>query len=100
MGGVAERAGGNIRFATLLAMDWTTLTAARKPLVRDGLVELAVDPADRRSRLLCLTTQGEAALASALPIWPGLHAAIEAGLPAPGAEVLRRGLRAPDQGGP
>jgi DNA-binding MarR family transcriptional regulator len=86
--------------ATLLAMDRTTLTAALKPLVRDGLVELAVDSADRRGRLLCLTAQGEAALAAALPIWRRLHATIEAGLPASGAEVLRRGLRALDQEGP
>lgn len=86
--------------ARLLAMDRTTLTAALKPLARDGLVEMAVDPADRRGRLLHLTAQGEAALAAAVPIWRGLHAAIEAGLPAPGAEVLRRGLRALDQAGP
>src|SRR5579864_7250534 len=36
--------------ATLLAMDRTTLTADLKPLVRRGLVEIAVDPEDRRSR--------------------------------------------------
>src|SRR5471030_1387193 len=36
--------------ASLLAMDRTTLTAALKPLQRRGLVEIAADPADRRSR--------------------------------------------------
>ena len=86
--------------ARLLAMDRTTLTAALKPLERDGLVALAVDPADRRGRLLRLTDKGEARLATAVPIWRGLHAAIEAGLPKPGPEVLRRGLRALDQTGP
>src|SRR5882757_9001188 len=41
--------------AELLAMDRTTLTAALKPLRRRGLVVIAVDPADRRGRLLRLT---------------------------------------------
>src|SRR5580704_5281225 len=36
--------------ASLLAMDRTTLTAALKPLERRGLVTLAADPGDRRSR--------------------------------------------------
>ncbi len=34
--------------AHLLAMDRTTLTAALKPLERRGLVQVSVDPADRR----------------------------------------------------
>ncbi len=38
--------------AALLAMDRTTLTAALTPLDRRGLVEIVVDPADRRGRLL------------------------------------------------
>ena len=86
--------------ARLLAMDRTTLTAALKPLVRDGLVAMAVDPADRRGRQMSLTTKGEEALALAVPIWRGLHAAIEAGLDAPGPEILRQGLRALGRGGP
>src|SRR5256714_15028662 len=36
--------------AALLAMDRTTLTAALKPLERRGLVEIRVDPSDRRGR--------------------------------------------------
>lgn len=80
--------------AQLLAMDRTTLTAALKPLVRDGLVSSATDPADRRARLLQLTGKGHAALAAALPIWRALHGALEAGLPPPGAAALRQGLTA------
>ena len=38
--------------AELLAMDRTTLTAALKPLQRRGLVEMEVDPDDRRGRRL------------------------------------------------
>lgn len=66
--------------AELLAMDRTTLTAALKPLVRRGLVTVAADPADRRSRLLSLTDDGQALLARAVPIWRASHAAIEARL--------------------
>src|SRR3712207_1087099 len=68
--------------AQLLAMDRTTLTAALKPLEREGLVAIAADPGDRRSRLLRLTGRGQEVLASAVPIWRDLHAAIEAGLQA------------------
>ncbi|MEZ0171919.1 MarR family winged helix-turn-helix transcriptional regulator [Microvirga sp. TS319] len=66
--------------AQLLAMDRTTLTAALKPLERDGLVAVTVDPDDRRSRLLHLTDKGQKVLARAVPVWRELHAAIEARL--------------------
>jgi DNA-binding MarR family transcriptional regulator len=64
--------------ATLLGMDRTTLTAALKPLERRGLITVAADPADRRSRQLTLTEEGRAVLASAVPIWEATHAAVEA----------------------
>src|SRR5579859_8058550 len=63
--------------AALLGMDRTTLTAALKPLERRGLITVAADPADRRSRLLSLTPDGHAVLASAVPIWESTHAAVE-----------------------
>ncbi|SHJ42929.1 DNA-binding transcriptional regulator, MarR family [Roseomonas rosea] len=80
--------------AHLLAMDRTTLTAALKPLEREGLVAVETDPTDRRSRRLRLTEKGEALLASALPIWRDTHAALEQGMPALDAEGLRGALRA------
>ena len=80
--------------AELLAMDRTTLTAALKPLERRGLVEIAVDPGDRRSRLLTLNAAGRAMLARALPIWKREHAAVEARLPAADPNRLRQDLRA------
>src|SRR5262245_7164902 len=46
--------------ASLLAMDRTTLTAALKPLERDGFVKLTIDPKDRRSRRMQLTRAGYA----------------------------------------
>jgi DNA-binding MarR family transcriptional regulator len=64
--------------ATLLGMDRTTLTAALKPLERRGLITVAADPVDRRSRQLTLTEEGRVVLASAVPIWEATHAAVEA----------------------
>src|SRR5471030_1633090 len=49
--------------AALLAVDRTTLTAAVKPLERRGLVKVSVDPADRRGRLMTLTSAGRSLLA-------------------------------------
>ena len=63
--------------AALLAMDRTTLTAALKPLERRGLVQVAPDPADRRSRILNLTDEGRSLLASALPAWQSTHDEVE-----------------------
>ena len=54
--------------AALLSMDRTTLTANLKPLERRRLASTAVDPADRRGRLVKLTKAGRMALRSAVPI--------------------------------
>jgi DNA-binding MarR family transcriptional regulator len=80
--------------ATLLGMDRTTLTAALKPLERRGLVAVAADPADRRSRLLTLTEEGLAVLASAVPTWEATHAAVEARLGDLDPARFRAGLSA------
>ena len=80
--------------ANLLAMDRTTLTAALKPLERRGLVAVAVDPEDRRSRRLTLTLAGHDLLAAAWPVWQREHAAIDAGFGGDGPEGLRADLRA------
>ncbi|MCC7049347.1 MAG: winged helix-turn-helix transcriptional regulator [Alphaproteobacteria bacterium] len=80
--------------ATLLAMDRTTLTANLKPLERRGLVKVAVDPADRRGRLLALTAAGRAALAKALPHWRQAQAAAERTIAGISPEQMRIELRA------
>ena len=63
--------------ADFLAMDRTTLTAALKPLERRGLIRIAVDPDDRRGRLINLTAQGRKLLAKAVPIWRAHHAILD-----------------------
>jgi DNA-binding MarR family transcriptional regulator len=79
--------------ANLLALDRTTLTANLKPLERRGLVKVAVDPRDKRSRRLILTAAGRASLAAAAPIWKREHARVERLLQTASPDVLRAGLR-------
>jgi DNA-binding MarR family transcriptional regulator len=85
--------------ASLLAMDRTTLTAALKPLERRGLVIVAADPKDRRSRLMALTAKGMKLLARAVPIWERTHREIEGLLPDEDPNRLRSNLRALSSGG-
>lgn len=83
--------------ASLLGADRTTLTAALKPLVRQGLARTSVDAADARIRRVSLTEAGQARLAQALPLWREAHAALEAVLEAEAPDRLRRDLRALDR---
>jgi DNA-binding MarR family transcriptional regulator len=85
---------GMASVATLLAMDRTTLTAALKPLERRGLVQIAQDPADRRSRRLSLTPEGLALLAQGIPIWEQTHREVEAQMGETEPKRLLRSLRA------
>jgi DNA-binding MarR family transcriptional regulator len=69
--------------AQVLAMDRTTVTAALKPLERDGFVAATADQSDRRVRRLSLTKAGQKKLAAAFPVWEATHRDIDAGF-APG----------------
>lgn len=80
--------------ADLLAMDRTTLTAALKPLARKRLVEVAVDPEDRRGRRLSLTDAGRALLQTATAIWVQVHAEVEREVTGVTPDQLREGFRA------
>jgi len=80
--------------AGLLAMDRTTLTANLKPLERRGLVATAVDPDDRRGRLVSLTNAGRTVLRSALPIWRRTHRKIDRLLSPADGRTVRSGLLA------
>lgn len=71
------------RVAATLGADRTTLTAALKPLVREGLAKISVDPADHRSRRVTLTAAGRDRLGTALPLWTAAHAALESELADP-----------------
>ena len=78
--------------AALLAMDRTTLTANLKPLERRGLVTTAIDPDDRRGRLVSLTRAGRTLLRSAVPIWRRTHREIDRQLSSADGKTLRGGL--------
>lgn len=80
--------------ARLLGTDRTTLTAALKPLVREGLAIVTPDPGDKRARRVALTAAGHARLLAALPVWHAQHGALEASLVDPDARTLRTGLEA------
>lgn len=69
--------------AATLGVDRTTLTAALKPLVREALARIGVDPADHRARRVALTPAGQTRLAAALPLWVAAHATLEAELADP-----------------
>lgn len=68
------------RVAEILAMDRTTLTAALKPLERDGLATSMPDAKDKRQRRLALTEVGHARLLAALPVWHRTHAELTSAL--------------------
>ncbi len=78
--------------ASLLGADRTTLTAALKPLVKNGLASVAADAEDRRARRVSLTAEGNARLARALEAWTFTHAAVEAELADVSPSRLRAGL--------
>src|SRR5437763_17035155 len=83
---------GNV--SSLLAMDRTTLTANLKPLERRGLVTVAADDADKRTRRLSLTPAGRALLSTAVPMWRRTHAEIDRLLTGSSPDRLRADLRA------
>ncbi len=78
--------------AALLGADRTTLTAALKPMVRNGLVRIGIDADDARARRIALTAKGRGRLAAALPIWAQTHGALEAELASAAPVRLRRDL--------
>ncbi|GAB4519435.1 MAG: MarR family winged helix-turn-helix transcriptional regulator [Amphiplicatus sp.] len=80
--------------AALLGMDRTTLTANLKPLARRGLVEIKIDPQDRRGRRLMLTNAGRRLLSAAVPIWERTHEEVERPLSRTAARSVCAGLRA------
>ncbi len=80
--------------SAVLAMDRTTLTANLKPLERRGLVEVAVDHADKRTRRLTLTPAGRALLGAAVPVWKETHASVDRQVADAKPDRLRADLRA------
>jgi DNA-binding MarR family transcriptional regulator len=78
--------------AEVLVMDPTTLTRNVRPLARRGLLAIAPDPNDKRSRCLRLTGDGRRAFEHARPHWRRAQAHIEERLGGERAHVLDAGL--------
>ena len=74
-------------------MDSGALAHTLKPLERDGLVDFAIDPADRRSRLITLTRLGRAKLAETDAPWEQAQRGFEAAFGRADSESLREALR-------
>lgn len=88
---------GMQRLGDWLGMDRTTVTAALKPLQRQGLVEIAVAEDDQRGREVRLTRRGSHLLRRAIPLWQAAQQDIAARLGGPeAADLLRRQLAALD----
>jgi DNA-binding MarR family transcriptional regulator len=75
--------------AAELVMDRTTLGRNVLPLERDGLIEIGVGTADRRSKELRLTSGGAARFRVALKAWQNAQARFEATFGAMRAGELR-----------
>ena len=78
--------------AATLTLDRTALNHNLKPLQRDGLVTVAVDKNDRRSRLVRLTRRGEAKLAESQIAWREAQDRFERAFGAKQAADLRQTL--------
>ena len=78
--------------AAALVLDRTALNHNLKPLERDGLVAVTVDPSDRRSKRVQLTRRGEAKLAESQVAWRQAQARFEAAFGTKEAAHLRETL--------
>jgi DNA-binding MarR family transcriptional regulator len=74
----AEAAAPSVnRLASILDLDRTTIGKNLRPLERECLIEIDVDPADRRTRLVRVSNRGLTRLSQALPLWQGAQRRFE-----------------------
>ena len=79
--------------AEALVMDAGALAHTLKPLQRDGLVSIQVDPNDRRNRLINLTADGRIKLVETDDAWARAQAGFEAALGQTESDQLRAALQ-------
>jgi DNA-binding MarR family transcriptional regulator len=79
--------------AEALVMDSGALAHTLKPLERDGLVDVTIDPDDRRNRLITLTPKGRAKLAESDALWAKAQQGFEIAFGGTESEALREALR-------
>jgi DNA-binding MarR family transcriptional regulator len=80
------------KLAEALVMDSGGLAHTLKPLERDRYIATAIDPADRRNRLISLTPLGLEKLAETDPLWAEAEADFEAAMGRAKVAALREAL--------
>jgi DNA-binding MarR family transcriptional regulator len=78
--------------ADALVMDAGGLAHTLKPLIRDGLVAVGVDPEDRRSRLVRLTSTGNSRLKQSDALWEAAQRSFEKGFGGAESKALREAM--------
>ncbi|MEA2738283.1 MAG: hypothetical protein QOH05_1590 [Acetobacteraceae bacterium] len=78
--------------AAALVLDRSALAHNLKPLERDGLIAVVVDPSDKRSRLVELTAPGKAKLEESYRLWHKAQHRFEAAFGSEQASALRQSL--------
>ena len=78
--------------AEALVMDRGALTHTLKPLERDRLIEIRVDPGDRRNRLVALTAAGRKKIEESTVLWKRAQAGFEAAFGVGKSAALREAL--------
>ena len=78
--------------AEALVMDRGALTHNLKPLERDGLLQITVDPQDRRNRLVALTAKGQRKLDESARLWKHAQDGFEAAFGSVKSAALREAL--------
>jgi DNA-binding MarR family transcriptional regulator len=78
--------------AEALVMDRGALTHTLKPLERDRLIEIRVDPEDRRNRLVALTAAGRKKLEESQALWKRAQQGFEAAFGVAKSAALRQAL--------
>jgi DNA-binding MarR family transcriptional regulator len=79
--------------AEAMVIDASAMAHTLKPLERDGLIAIGVDPRDKRNRQITLTDQGRARLAASHADWAAAQRSFEAALGKIESDGLREALR-------
>jgi DNA-binding MarR family transcriptional regulator len=78
--------------AEALVMDRGALTHTLKPLERDHLIKIRVDPEDRRNRLVVLTAAGRQKIEQSTVLWKRAQQGFEAAFGVAKSAALREAL--------
>jgi DNA-binding MarR family transcriptional regulator len=81
------------QLAEALVMDPGALAHTLKPLERDRLVSIDIDPEDRRNRVVELTTTGQARLAESDKLWEKAQRGFETAFGRAKSDAMREAMQ-------